>query len=167
MAAMAVGPRLVSRKREIRDVFLLFPFACRPAMMSFVLSLIAIFLPTKKKKKKMMMMMKLPVHDSTNKTQQTMFCATRLVHDLSSGYLHKVAWWIIEYDKGRQDRGLRERHTEERDRDRDRDRDRFFFFGRKEIMCRGEGERGEDRSCGRKKGGTMFSSLIDSDSRAD
>jgi hypothetical protein len=172
MAAMAVGGSLVCSpdKREIRDFFLLFPFACKPAMMSFVLSLIAIFLPTKNKKKKhknkmMMMMMKLPVHDSTNKTQQTMFCSTRFVHDLSSGYLHKVAWWIIEYDKGRQDRGLREKQTEERDRGRDRDR--FFIFGRKEIMCRGEGERGEDRSCGRKKGGTMFSSLIDSDSRAD
>jgi hypothetical protein len=127
MAAMAAGPD----KREIRDVFLSFPFACKPAMMYFVLSLIANFLPTKKKKKKkkMMMMMKLPVHDSTNKTQQTMFCATRFVHDLSSGYLHKVAWWIIEYDEGRQDRGLRERHTEERDRDSDRDR---FFFGTKE-----------------------------------
>jgi hypothetical protein len=104
-------------------------------MMSFILSLIAIFLPTmkkqkkKKKKKKMMMlmMMKLPVHDSTNKTQQTMFCATRFVHDLSSGYLHKVAWWIVEYDEGRQGRGLRERHTEESNRDRDRDR--FLFFG--------------------------------------
>jgi hypothetical protein len=113
-------------------------------------------------------MTKLPMHDSTKKTQQTMFCATRFVHDLSSRYLHKVAWWIIEYDEGRQDRGLRERHKEERDRDRDRDRDRFFFFFLgKEIMCRGEGGRGEDRSCGRKKGGKMFSSLIDSDSRAD
>lgn len=119
-------------------------------MMSFVLSLIAIFLPMmmmKKKKKRKLTMMKLPVHDSTNKTQQTMFCATRFVHDLSSGYLHKVAWWIIEYDERRQGRGLRERDTEERDRDRDR----FFFFLWKEIMCRGEGERGEDRSCGRKK----------------
>ncbi len=101
--------------------------------MSFVLSLIAIFLPTMKKKKKkkkiiiIIIMTKLPMHDSTKKTQQTMFCATRFVHDLSSGYLHKVAWWIIEYDEGRQDRGLRERHKEERDRDRDRDR--FFLEG--------------------------------------
>ncbi len=103
-------------------------------MMSFVLSLIAIFLPMmmkKKKKKRKITMMKLPVHDSTNKTQQTMFCATRFVYDLSSGYLHKVAWWIIEYDERRQGRGLRERDTEERDRDRDRF---FFFFGRKSCV---------------------------------
>jgi hypothetical protein len=46
---------------------------------------------------------------------------------LSSRYLHKVAWWIIEYDEGRQGLGLRERHTEESNRDRDRDR--FLFFG--------------------------------------
>jgi hypothetical protein len=92
-------------KREIRDVF---PFACKPAMMSFVLSLIAIFLPTMKKKKKKKKKVKLPMHDSTKKIQQTMFCATRFVPDLSSEYLHKVAWWIIEYDEGRQGRGLRE-----------------------------------------------------------